>query len=286
MLEFKNLQHTSFSEIHSVFIDAFSDYQVPMQPTESELRYMFERRGGDLKLSYGAFDNNQLVGFILNGVGNWNGVYTSYDTGTGISKCFQKKGIAKDLFSYAIADLIRNGIKQYLLEVIKTNQNAISLYNKKSFMINRVFDYYIFSKSLLTNRKESSIKDVIIDKVTSLDWNKAQSFWDILPSWQNSIDAIQRKLDRFTILQVLIKDECVGYGIIERHTGDIAQLAIHHQYRRQGIAMMLLQELLYLSQSETVKIINIEKNYQPFRSFCDSLQLPKGDGQYEMMLQL
>ena len=87
---------------------------------------MIERRGFNLDLSFGAFNKDQLVGFTLNGIGDWNGKLTAYDTGTGIIKEFRKKGVATKLFNESLPTLRENNISQYLLEVIRTNTSETS----------------------------------------------------------------------------------------------------------------------------------------------------------------
>ncbi len=286
MLKFKSLENTEFTKIHAVFVNAFSNYQEPFDLTEKELKYMLERRGCDLQLSYGAFYDNSLIGFVLNAIGNWNGFHTAYDTGTGIIKEFQGKGIAKDLFGFTIKELKKHNIKQYLLEVIKTNTKAIQLYEKIGFQINEVYDYYIFQKSELTIKNPKNSLNISFEVLKNNVFEECGLFCDTLPSWQNTKLSIQRKQDSFAVLQASIDDMVIGYGIIEKHTGDIPQLAIHPDYRRKGAGTKLLYELIGCSESEQIKIINIQSDYEPFKEWFKSLQILPGKGQYEMILEL
>lgn len=43
-----------------------------------------KRNGFKLGVSAGAFEHGRLVGFVLNGVREWTGEKTIYDTGTGV----------------------------------------------------------------------------------------------------------------------------------------------------------------------------------------------------------
>lgn len=81
-------------------------------------------------------------------------------------------------------------------------------------------------------------------------------------------------------------NELVGFGIIENHTGDIPQLSVHPNYRRQGIATALLQALVKFSEKEKVKIINIPDQYLPFKGLFQSLKIESGKGQFEMVRKL
>ena len=156
MITFKTLDGIDTKDIHSCFLEAFANYEVPFNITLDEFSYMLARRGCDFSMSYGAFNNELLVGFVLNGIGIWNGIPTAYDTGTGIIPDFQGKGIAKDLFRFVIEDLVDKGQKQYLLEVIKTNTKAVQLYKELGFEVTRTYDYYVFENKDLDKIQSKS----------------------------------------------------------------------------------------------------------------------------------
>ena len=82
MVVIDRLSGISIETIHSTFVKAFSDYDEPIKLSVHQLKYMIERRGVNLDLSFGAFFNDELIGFTLNGIGDWNGKLTAYDSGT------------------------------------------------------------------------------------------------------------------------------------------------------------------------------------------------------------
>lgn len=51
---------------------------------------MLIRRGYESRLSFAAFADGEIVAFTLNGVGQFNGIPTAYDTGTGTVKDYRK----------------------------------------------------------------------------------------------------------------------------------------------------------------------------------------------------
>lgn len=51
-------------------------------------------------------------------------------------------------------------------------------------------------------------------------------FWDFKPSWQNSIDSSNAVSDTFIYSIVKVNDDIVGYGIIDKKTGAIPQIAV------------------------------------------------------------
>jgi ribosomal protein S18 acetylase RimI-like enzyme len=284
-ISIETLGDISAQTIHDAFKQAFADYVEPFSLSIQQLMYMLERRGCDLDISFGAFSNDKLAGFVLNGIGNWESKRTAYDTGTGVVKEFRKKRIATRIFNDSLPVLQSNGISQYLLEVIRTNTSAFELYRKAGFGVTREFEYFISHKTDIHFPETSPDTAYTIKKIEEPNWDKLKSFWDYNPSWQNSIDSITRKLPYFTILGAFDKEELLGYGIIENHTGDIPQLAVGKEHRLRGLGTTLLENLVKISESDEIKIINTLAGYKPFNEFARSINLNPGHGQYEMLLE-
>jgi ribosomal protein S18 acetylase RimI-like enzyme len=81
-------------------------------------------------LSFGAFKNEDLLAFTFNGIGEYHGIKTAYDTGTGTLKEYRGQGLAKCIFQHSLPFLEEAGIRQYLLEVLQHNEGAVALYKK------------------------------------------------------------------------------------------------------------------------------------------------------------
>lgn len=283
-MDYSNLLNISFSKLHAAFLDAFSNYEIPFELSQAELQYMLERRGYLPALSSGAFLEDELIGFIFNGRGLWQGKPTAYDTGTGIIQAFQGKGIGKQLFNFTLTILKNAGIQQYLLEVLQKNTAAVKLYRNNGFETTRAFDCYFFNKNILITKGK---KIPVSFKATTLTTiQQLQNHWDIEPSWQNSLDSISRKLDCFKLVEAHLENKLAGYGIIEPHTGDIPQLFVRPEFRRKGVGKALLSQLLTLAETTKVKVINIDKSYNPASAFFESCGIPIGTTQFEMILPL
>jgi len=286
MITIKTLTGISIEQIHKAFSKAFADYVEPMELTVKELQHGIERRGYNPDLSFGAFNGNELVGFTLNGIGEWNGELTVYDAGTGIIKDFRKQGIATRIFNESLPVLRENKITQYLLEVIITNTGAYDLYKKAGFTVTREFDYFISEKDKIKIDPNKLNNNFHIKEIENPDWDRFKTFWEFDPSWQNSIDSVKRKFDFFKVLGIFENENLAGYGIIEKHTGDIPQFAIAPQYRRKGCATMLFKHLLEYDEADTFKFVNTDAAHQSFKNFAASINLPAGLGQYEMIMKL
>ncbi|OFY09772.1 MAG: hypothetical protein A2X11_08350 [Bacteroidetes bacterium GWE2_42_24] len=281
----QSLSDTPVADIHSCFEKAFIDYAEPFDLTIPQLQYMIGRRGYAPDLSFGAFNNGTLVGFTLNGLGTWNGQKTVYDTGTGMIKEFRKQGLATRLFNDSLPVLRAAGVKQYLLEVIRTNQNAYDLYLKAGFTVTRQFEYYVMPVAQL-ELNNYQMDGLVIAETDNPDPVVFSSFQDFVPSWQNSVAAISRKSDYFKIFGAFFDNKLVGYGIIETHTGDIPQLAVAKEFRRRKVATILFNHLIREVNPPAVRFINVQHDYEPFNRWVEHLGLKAGYGQYEMMMKL
>ena len=148
-MEINSLGKTNFDTLFKAFNQAFADYEV--QQSKAQLQTMLKRRGFDFAFSFGAFSQGEIVSFTCNGIGDFYGVKTAYDTGTGTLKEHRGKGLATRIFEYAIPHLKAAGIRQYLLEVLQHNTGAVSVYRKLGFEVTREFNYFVQENSAVRN---------------------------------------------------------------------------------------------------------------------------------------
>ena len=98
MFIYNTVENIRIEELHNTFIEAFSDYEVKMDLPLLKLQHMLQRTGYVAEVSIGAFEENVLVGFLLNAVRQWNGKLTAYDTGTAVIPNYRNHGITSDMF--------------------------------------------------------------------------------------------------------------------------------------------------------------------------------------------
>ena len=132
-MEIKTLEQTSLALITAAFNEAFENYFIPLRFTEEGMKAKFRSEGIKPRYSLGAFDNGKLVGFILHGYDEVNGVKTVYNGGTGVLSSHRGRGITAALYQYAVPLLAQQGIYSHLLEVIDNNYPAIRVYEKQGF---------------------------------------------------------------------------------------------------------------------------------------------------------
>jgi ribosomal protein S18 acetylase RimI-like enzyme len=280
----KSLGKTDFDTLFTAFNAAFRDYE--MQVNKHELSVMLQRRGFNAELSFGAFEDEKLVSFTFNGTGFFNGIKTAYDTGTGTLEEYRGRGLATQIFEYSLPFLKQNGIRQYLLEVLQHNTKAINVYKKLEFKVSREFSYFVQdADKVLVNAHVLPSKYVIQE----IDLNRKvemEMCHDFFPSWQNSFEAILRRPDDFIILGVFDDTRLAGYGIPDPNSGDITQIAVSKDYRRQGICSVIFNELLKVNKFKTVKAVNAEISCVSMKLFFESKNLPEKGKQFEMIRAL
>ena len=284
-MEIKSLDGVDSQVLHQAFVRAFAGYDAPT-PDESALQTMLARRGFNPALSFGAFDGGELVSFTFNGTGFYCKTATVYDTGTGTIPEYRKQGLAKRIFSESKPVLVSAGMKQYLLEVLRQNVKAVELYQSLGFEMVREFDYYYAPAKDINKKQVTTDSGIEFQEISEPDIDLFSSFQDFRPSWQNSFEAVNRRLNDFTIITATYKGMITGYGILEPMSGDITQIAVKHSFRRNGIGTALLNRMLDLNRFGSVKMINVEKNCHSLSSLADSFGWKPAGSQFEMMSKL
>lgn len=285
MLEYRTLENTPMPILYEAFLRAFADYQVPIDLSFTKFEYMLVRRGFVPELSVGAFINQELIGFILNGNRIWQGKDTLYDCGTGVLPAWRKQGITTNLFREVQNILSERQLNQYLLEVIETNSAAVELYSKQGFAVTRSLLCYRAGHVELTENLGSPRVIIKKEPAESGIWEEFQDFWDSQPSWQNSIASILAVTRNVQLLTARLDHKVVGYGVIDQNTGDIAQIAVHKQFRRQGIGTALLYRLAEVADSPKISIINVDERDNILPAFLEHTGFIQFARQFEMILK-
>lgn len=280
-MEIRSLRETDLHTLFIAFSEAFADYDV--QLNEEELRRMWTRRGFNPELSFAAFVGHNIVAFTLNGIGIFNDVKMAYDTGTGTLKAYRGQGLATQIFNYSTPYLKKANIHHYLLEVLQHNTQAVSVYRKIGFNVTREFNYFVWNNADLKNELITSNHNYIIQPFNSNHYHTISTFWDFQPSWQNSFESIQRANHDFIHLGAFFNSELIGYCIFEPSSGDITQLAVKKEHRRQGVASLLLHEVCKWNKCTTTKLINANVTCDSITGFLKAKNIEVTGKQFEMI---
>ena len=280
----RSLERESFDCVADAFLRAFEDYDLTFD--RQRLRDMLVRRGADMELSFGAFYNEELVSFILNGIADYAGRKTAYDTGTGTVSSARGAGLIDRIFQWSLPRLRDAGVERYLLEVLTHNTPAIKIYRRMGFEITRSFDCFAGrTEDISIDSEENENLEVRRGRICDIE--RLQHFCDFAPSWQNSLSSILRAEKTMVCLIACLSDNTpVGYLVAEPAYGDIAQIAVAPDYRRRGVARRLLRNIIRLHACDNWRVVNIPDDYLPMKLFLQADGFGLTCSQYEMMRSL
>lgn len=284
------MEYHSFSEadipaLHKTHNLAFSDYSVDMQMPEEVMRRNWLHNGVRLDLSMGAWTEGELVGFIMNGIGDWQGRLTAYDAGTGVVPAHRGRGVAGDLFRAAVPLLKGAGVTQYLLEVIQSNEPALKVYRGLGMRETRALDCL----RCPPERRPAAgpvPAPAEVRKLETPDWVLLRTFWDWEPSWQNSVAALERHAGPRTVLGAFCDGRCTGYLVVGPG-GGIPQFAVERAWRRRGIGRQLLAAAWErVPQDRPLTMINVDAGAKDTLAFLAAQGFESFTGQFEMVMDL
>lgn len=278
------LNEDYFPKLYAAFTEAFADYVIPFALSEEQFRNHILLNAVDLERTVGCEEGERIIGFSLNGFGPWRGKPTAYDAGTGVIPSRRRRGLSREMFELMMPTFTESGIEQFLLEVVSTNTGAVALYENLGFRIARELallqhDGRIYQRVC---PRGIEVRDII-----EPDWNELLRFWDREPSWQNSIEAVERSRGNKGILGAYSDDKCVGYVIFSSRFGRIAQLAVDPEHRRRGVGTALIIAMQRaMADGFSMQVINIDKAAISAITFFSGLGFYEVLSQYEMIKPL
>ena len=80
----KNLEKIEFDIIVDCFLKSFENYYVKLPTDKNYYKNRWRLAKVDYALSYGMFDDEKLVGFIISAIDKRNGEKIAFNTGTGV----------------------------------------------------------------------------------------------------------------------------------------------------------------------------------------------------------
>ncbi|MBP2616921.1 GNAT family N-acetyltransferase [Chryseobacterium jejuense] len=278
-MEFKTLANVELDELLAVFNLSFSDYIVPFHLTKEVLSAKIVAEKLDMNISVGAFEEGKLVSFILQAEKLENGQKIIYNGGTGVIPESRGKGLVRKMYDFIIPVLKEKGADILLLEVIEENVAAIRAYKNLGFSIVRKL---LCFKGNINSEAESST--ITIKEMKDFQWDNLLSFWDIEPSWQGSIYVLNPMPDTYKTLGAYSEGNLVGYIIYNPGARKVLQIAVHKDYRKQGIGSGLFTAI---ADGKAIAINNVDDTSKETDVFLDKkIGLQNWLSQFEMIRRI
>ncbi|WP_300568894.1 GNAT family N-acetyltransferase [Flavobacterium sp.] len=277
-MEITNLKNSSTSEILKAFNLSFSDYVIPLQLTEQQFQDKLLAEDIDLEWSFGAFEENKLVGLILHGFRN----NKLYNAGTGVIPEYRGNKITQKLYDFVLEKAKLENITTIQLEVITDNSIAIKTYQNIGFEIIRTLNCY--KGTLNVEKMESPFE---ISELNASDFKVLNSLSNYQPTWQNSPETIENlhKINTIKIIGVLNEKEIIGHLIFNTTSKKIHLIGINENYDRTVIVNNLFK---FISDNyfTDVLIINIDDSAENTISSFNAVGLNCFLKQYEMKMDI
>ena len=172
---------------------------------------------------------------------------------------------------------------------MQNNEAALNLDQQQGFSVLRPFTCFSRRRESFPLKKVGLLDGLsiqVVDAFSPALWSLFQSFFDFSPSWQNAAPSLEAVGGQFVYTLARWEGEILGYGLVEKDSGDIPQLAVHKGHRRKGVASALLSALAPHSHAWEIKVINVEGGCGGMEGFLRSQGFHQTAAQYEMLLPL
>jgi len=270
-------ENIKLEEMHNAMCDAFSDYDIPLQPSFAQFCDMLKLRQFCPKLSTLIIAESAVQSFWLIGRKGDRGHLAMSGTrpnarGKGFAKLLAEK--TEGLLKYA-------GVVSIEFEVLTTNHKAISLYEKTGHKKVRLLDCFEFSSPQSTALKGISIRSTSFESIT----NDVSAFKEFSPSWQASNTAILAAGEKALCYIAQHEDKIVGF-LVSNAKGSILQLAVDDEFRRQGIATLLLANFAKEQKIEKFSYVNVDNRDLATKALLQKFEGKQFAQQIELAKQL
>lgn len=278
--QYKFFTSSDVGQLYNAFVESFSDYYTRFQPNVSQLYHrIFHTLNVSNEVSGIVSEEDEVIGFILHTINDYNGVQVAYNGGTGVIPSKRKNGVMTHLYEMLFPKIKELKVGKILLEVITENIPAIGFYKSLGFEYTRVFKCF---KSY-ENHGSKPREGVEIRRAFQLK-KEYEDLWDFTPAFLDNSPQLIHNMNNEIILEAHNEDQLAGYIIFQPATGRISQLAVASSFRGKGIGITLLQATQALSRKKNITLMNIPENEHATIEKLISLGFKNEVTQYEMEL--
>lgn len=267
-IEIKRLDQTTRLEIYEAFAKAFANYVIPVEFNQAATLQRLEIAGVRDDLSYGVFDNSNLVAFILQ---------TSchdilYNFGTGVIPSHRGQHLIELLYSSIENELPQ--FNKYTLEVIKENTKAHNLYLKLGFEKTR--ELLSFNGTLKIDSREENVFNY---HVLPLNYTEEMASISLFPpSLEHSSCTTLKCKEVYEVHELRYGPELMAYAVFNPKQTGLKEIGAKHPIDLNLDQLFLKMKL----NQENLRVMNIDEKARDFIFYLESKGLKKFITQYEM----
>lgn len=271
-MELRNLASISKHDVYDAFSKAFHNYVLPMNLKEEDVLLRWERSGVDFNLSYGVFDNNELVAFVLHTILNTS----LYNFATGVLPSYRGQHLIERIYKEVQDEL--KGFDEFVLEVIKENLPAFNLYKKLGFAIQR--ELVSLSGELRIALPENMFSSYKIKPLLYTDEMKKLQLAE--PGIERSYPALLRNEHLHEVHELRKNNKLVAFAIFTPEGLSLDAIGARQPSHFYLDELFLNMKLNF----ETIRVINIDGNSLELLEYFKGRGLLPFVTQYEMKKKL
>jgi len=269
-MEIRTLADTNLSDIVACLLEAFEGYFVKMPESIDYWEERFRGARVEYDQSFGMFDEDRLVGFIMNGIDVQEGELTAFNTGTGVIPAYRSQKVVDRVYEHAFPMLKARGVQNCRLEVIQANDRAIRVYERIGF--DKI-------KSLLSFRGDCKIgiaplsqTEVKLSSIENLIRQKEQFY-----SWDFTFEALSKNETSFRCY--ILDQHDKSYYIINPERN----MLVHYELPEEALSG-LISTISPLC--ENIRLVNVDAARVKFIDTLAELGFENYINQYEMMMKI
>lgn len=273
-MEVRTLEHTPLPAIVDCFIKAFDGYFVKVSEDVDYYAARWKAAMVQLEASYGMFDGEQLVGFVLHAVDTRLGAHTAFNDGTGVLPAYRGRRIVQAIYEKAIPALKAKGITLLSLEVIQQNAVALKAYEKVGF---RIVKEYACFKGIILARPDAGMQ---LEATTfeHMEWDQFPA--PAMQAWEHQPESLQG--GAFKYYYVWRDGRRIGFFVAQPDSGYLARLDCFTGDDADWNALMLGVSQL----CNPVKHNNVDARQTAKLGFLEKHGLTRYIDQFEMAMEI
>ncbi|WP_158300791.1 GNAT family N-acetyltransferase [Chromobacterium sp. ATCC 53434] len=277
-MDISTLDRLTPADLHRCFLEAFSDYVVPAQPSLGQLAFMLRRRGWAPELSAGVWLDNLLVGFWLCATSDIDGETEGYCIAAGVVPAARRRGALTGMAAQVESLLSARGIRRQRLEVIDGNLRAQQAYAALGFSPLRQLDCYQIQTPIAA---AGDWPVTVHAGYRTQDWPPAAGL-AYPPAVPNRRESLLRAEPPPRWLAVRRDGRLLG-SLLMSPDGEVAELTVAPDCRRRGIASRLLHAGQMLANGGRLSFNNVDNRDLALLSLLLKHQAGYRLSQWEML---
>lgn len=271
-MEIKSLDRTNREIIFEAFWEAFKNYVIPLDFNREVHLRRWETSGVDFSLSFGAFDQEKLIAFILHvPVGD-----EVFNFGTGVIPSHRGQGLIEKIYQKASPTLQK--FSKVKLEVIKENHRALSLYKKMGFEIKRELLSFQGELNICCGTSGEYQYNVAPLKY-SMEMENMRAF---LPATESCKEVLIKASENHELHELRRGSTLVAYAIYTPFNASIKELGAIPPIERHFDQLLLYMKL----GGQKIRIMNVEESARPVIQYLTSKGMNNFVTQFEMEMPL